>query len=255
MIGLPRHMGFASFGHYCEERLGMAARTVEQRVWLERRFYFLPRLRAALREGRVSYEQARLVARVADHETSDAWIAKAEKVPCIDLRREIEAADEIRTRGEAALIAGGPLGGEAQMCGGSALDLPVPRRVRLLLDAAVRAARMGSDRWLTPGACLGIVAQHFIDTWRGAVPRRRSRQQRVVDRDGGRCRVPGCSRPAAHVHHVVFRSAGGGDEEENLVSLCAAHHLHGVHLGWIRVRGEAPDALAWELGGLQPARG
>ncbi len=37
-----------------------------------------------------------------------------------------------------------------------------------------------------------------------------------------------------------------------MVSLCAAHHLHGVHRGFIRVKGEAPDALAWsfpELGG------
>jgi hypothetical protein len=69
-----------------------------------------------------------------------------------------------------------------------------------------------------------------------------------VERDGGFCQVPGCSRSAGHVHHVVFRSAGGGNEETNLVSLCAAHHLHGVHLGWIRVRGQAPGALSWELG-------
>jgi hypothetical protein len=50
------------------------------------------------------------------------------------------------------------------------------------------------------------------------------------------------------VHHVLYRSAGGGDERENLVALCAAHHLHCVHLGWIRVRGRAPDGLTWELG-------
>ncbi|TMA84015.1 MAG: hypothetical protein E6J63_23670 [Deltaproteobacteria bacterium] len=29
---------------------------------------------------------------------------------------------------------------------------------------------------------------------------------------------------------------------------CAAHHLHGVHKGWIRVRGVAPARLVWELG-------
>jgi hypothetical protein len=59
--------------------------------------------------------------------------------------------------------------------------------------------------------------------------------------------VPGCSRPAAHAHHVVFRSAGGGDDAENLASLCVAHHVHGVHLGWIAVRGEAPGRLVWRL--------
>jgi len=28
----------------------------------------------------------------------------------------------------------------------------------------------------------------------------------------------------------------------------AAHHPHGVHRGWIRVSGRAPDHLVWELG-------
>jgi hypothetical protein len=63
-----------------------------------------------------------------------------------------------------------------------------------------------------------------------------------------RLQVPGCSRAAAHAHHVVFRSAGGSDDDSNLVSLCAAHHLHGVHAGHVHVSGRAPDALTWELG-------
>ena len=39
-----------------------------------------------------------------------------------------------------------------------------------------------------------------------------------------------------------FARAGG-----SLVSLCAAHHLHAVHLGWIAVRGEAPGRLVWRM--------
>jgi len=37
-------------------------------------------------------------------------------------------------------------------------------------------------------------------------------------------------------------------------SLCATHHLHGVHKGWIRVRGKAPLELDWELGERRPDR-
>jgi len=40
-----RRMGFASFEHYCSERLGMGVRAVEQRAALERRLYELPSLR------------------------------------------------------------------------------------------------------------------------------------------------------------------------------------------------------------------
>ena len=35
------------------------------------------------------------------------------------------------------------------------------------------------------------------------------------------------------------------------MSLCAAHHLHGVHRGFIRVQGEAPDRLVWTFPTLE----
>ena len=44
------------------------------------------------------------------------------------------------------------------------------------------------------------------------------------------------------------RSAGGEDSEANLVTVCSFHHLHCLHGGLIRVRGQAPDGLVWELG-------
>jgi hypothetical protein len=226
LCGLWRDMKFASFGHYCVERLGMAERTVAQRISLERRLYELPALRAALSEGRISYEKARLVARVADEATAERWIERARGTPCLALRREIEAAEE------------------AQMCARGSLVLRVPARVAGLVEAAFRAAR--ADGWLSDGECLVRICAHFVETWK--VKRRSTVQRRVLARDRGLCQVPGCSRAAAHAHHVLFRSAGGADEAENLVSLCAAHHLHGAHLGWVRVFGKAPDGLTWQLG-------
>jgi hypothetical protein len=49
------------------------------------------------------------------------------------------------------------------------------------------------------------------------------------------------------VHHIITRAQGGTHDPWNLVSLCTAHHLHGVHDGWIRLSGKAPDQLCWEL--------
>jgi hypothetical protein len=230
MCGLWRDMMFASFAHYCAERLGMAARTVDQRIALQRKLHELPALRDAMRDGSVSYEKARLVARAATGKTLDAWIERARRLPCAALRREVEANDD------------------AQMCARGDLDLRMPRRVATLLGAAIQAVREASGDRLAPGACLERLATHFIETWGPVLRERNTVQKRVRERDLGRCQVPGCSRPASHVHHVLYRSAGGGDEGENLVALCAAHHLHCVHLGWIRVRGRAPDGLTWELG-------
>jgi hypothetical protein len=229
-LGLWRDMQYASFGHYCAERLGMGARTVEQRAWLERRLHELPALRQAMRDGRLSYEKARVVAGCADEGTVGGWIERAEAVTCIALRREVEAS------------------AEAQACARGSLALRLPRRVHLLLMAAFRAARRGEERWLPPEECLVRLAEHFADAWRAVLGGRATPQRRAVERDGGFCRVPGCSRAAAHAHHVRFRSHGGSDDADNLVAICAAHHLHGVHRGWVRVRGRAPDELVWEVG-------
>src|SRR2546428_11101196 len=55
-------LGFVDFAHYCEERLGMARRTVMQRVALERTLSRIPLLRQAPRGGPSTHQKARAVA-------------------------------------------------------------------------------------------------------------------------------------------------------------------------------------------------
>jgi hypothetical protein len=224
-----RRLGFASFGHYSSERLGMCERAVEQRAALERRLYELPALREAMSGRRVSYEQARLIARHADEESVEEWIGRAERLTCVALRRQL--------LGER----------EAQMCARGDYEIWAPRHVAELLLSTFRAARKAAGRGLSAGECYGRMAAHFVETWKPALTQANTVQRRVLERDRWSCQVPGCSRPAAHVHHIEFRSAGGSDDPSNLVSLCAAHHLRGVHMGRLRVRGKAPDGLRWEV--------
>lgn len=50
----------------------------------------------------------------------------------------------------------------------------------------------------------------------------------VYKRDGWKCRY--CSsRSGLHPHHVIFKSQGGTDTMDNLLTLCASCHLLGVH--------------------------
>jgi hypothetical protein len=229
MVGLWRDAGFADFGQYCTERLELAESTVAQRIAVTRKFYELPGLRTAVRGRAISYEKARLLARVATAETLGQWIARAERTTCIALAREIEAAEQV------------------QMCGRGDLDLRVPARVADLVSTAIVAARKAEKRWLTPGEALERIADHFIATWKEALKERSTPRTRALRRDRGLCLVPGCSRTAVHAHHVLHRARGGGDDERNLAGLCAGHHLVGVHGGWIRVHGQAPDRLVWEM--------
>jgi hypothetical protein len=87
--GSWRSLGFHSFDLWCAERLGLAPSTVRQRMALERRMQELPALRLALRSGRLSYEQARLVARVARAADVAARIEEAARTTCIAYRREL----------------------------------------------------------------------------------------------------------------------------------------------------------------------
>jgi hypothetical protein len=226
--GLWRLAGFASFAHYCAERLGLGARTVEQRAALERRIWQLPALREA-RDGGLSYEKVRLLSRLPDREVR-AWVPRARALTCVELRAALADRDD------------------AQMRAARILRAPLPAGVAQLLRAAFRAVRAVEGRLLDDGRCLVRVARHFLETWRPHVKRARTPSQRVRERDLGRCRVPGCSRRAVHAHHVRPRSRGGSDEPWNLVALCACHHLRGIHGGYIRVRGCAPDGLVWEVG-------
>jgi hypothetical protein len=220
--GLWRDMQFKDLEHYARERLGMSGRAVEQRAWLERRMWELPAIRRAMRAGRLGYAKALLVARCESSEFVEAWIEIAEQKTCIALKRLVESESE------------------AKMCARKELKLRVPEDVRALFSACCRVTRAGASRTLV------LVAAHFIETWE--VKGRRTAARRVIDRNGGWCAVPGCSRPAVHSHHIQFRSHGGGPEDENQVGVCLAHHLHGIHEGYVRVSGRAPDALVWELG-------
>ncbi len=219
-------LGFASFRHYCEERLGLSARSVEQRAALEERRWRSPELREAKRQG-LPFEKLRLLARLPDGELG-SWTPRAHALTCVELRRALE--------GEA----------ERQLRAHRTIRVPLPLRIAALLAAAVHTLRQHLGTPLSTGTCLALLAQHFVDTWRRAVKFARTLSRKARDRDGGECQVPGCSHRAAHAHHVLFRSQGGDDAPENLVPLCAYHHLRCLHGGFLGVTGRAP-ALRWSL--------
>src|SRR5262249_31576275 len=106
-----------------------------------------------------------------------------------------------------------------------------------LLKGTFRALRAAAKRWMWVEECLVALGGHFIATHMHLLEKARTLQQRVRAPDRHFCQVPRCSRAAAHAHHILPRSQGGPDDDWNLVSLCAAHHLFGIHGGRIRVTG------------------
>lgn len=59
-----------------------------------------------------------------------------------------------------------------------------------------------------------------------------SRREAVLHRDKYSCQVCGKKNTRLEVHHIIFRSRGGSDDETNLITLCEECHK-GVHKGTV----------------------
>ncbi len=132
-----------------------------------------------------------------------------------------------------------------------------PTETRRLFWATLHTVRRRAERLTgrlpTPGQAFGMMLEHARAAWETQPAR--GREQKVFERDDWMCAVPGCSsRRNLHAHHVRFRAAGGEDDPSNLISLCAWHHLRGVHAGTVRISGSAPDRLRFALGARGGAR-
>ncbi|OLC53413.1 MAG: hypothetical protein AUH92_06110 [Acidobacteria bacterium 13_1_40CM_4_69_4] len=282
-------LGYRSLEDFSTEVLGMSPRRARYLISLERRLAALPLLLDAYRRGLVTWCQARLLVRVAWPGTQSRWIRYARQVTVRRLEdvvtscvvaaalgngaieeseiaplppREPKPADRERHTSAPPLPCL-PVGGTAS--GPPAATAPVtlgggrrasrrisffaPPDVADLWGSALRTCRATAGTHLRDWECLVLFIQSMREAWENPADPGWRRRYRILERDGWRCRVPGCtSRGHLNVHHVVFRSHQGDDEEDNLVTLCIGHHQAGVHGRLIRCAGRAPDALWWDLG-------
>jgi hypothetical protein len=80
-------------------------------------------------------------------------------------------------------------------------------------------------------------------------PERKPVQAKILKRDHYRCVIPGCTnRSQLEVSHNRPRSLGGTSDPANLSTVCHRHHQHGIHAGYVSIKGRAPHGLEVELG-------
>ncbi len=254
-------LGYASFAQYARERIGLSPSAMKARVTLAARVRALPEIREAVSEGRLGFETAGMVARVAGRGNVEAWIARAETRTVKHLREEIEAVEMLARVSGARVIEGPPdedlveelrdversalesasaegggqrprEEGAGQMSGGHPSG-KVPLRMSLRDDLARFWRTLeGIHQKADPETSfVWFLCESVERAWRGV--------------HGGRVAYD------LTPHHIVFRSKGGGEDRSNLVSLCSVCHLELVHGGHLVVSGAAPDQLVWRarLGG------
>jgi len=197
-----------------------------------------------------------------------AWVAWAQQVTAQRLTEDVERALLLRAVHDRAWSrckdhperVRDPIpSGERQVCAPGIqpeeterLRWWVPVEVALLFmgvkETLRRRLEAEKGRAVTDGEVFEGMLDEALRSWTLRDPGSR-KPDPVIERDGYRCAVPGCSsRRNLQNHHIVFRSTGGSDASWNRVTLCAFHHLRGVHACRVRVRGRAPEGLVFELG-------
>jgi hypothetical protein len=257
---LYRAAGFNGLDAYAEDRLAMAPSQARALVRVARAGRVFPPLRAAFAAGRISWVQAHALipllfeAAAARHRA--AWLAHAARVSVRRLRDDVERAlalgDFALPESEFIALQTGanPRSRADSVRLFFAASDDVAHLFRATLAMVQRRIERIRGRPSSASEALDAMLEHALAVW-GAYPPLATvaREHRVFARDGWRCTVPGCSSYRnLHGHHIVFRSAGGGDELANVTTLCAWHHQRGVHAGRVRCTGAAPHALRFELG-------
>ncbi len=262
------------------ELLGMSPSKLRALLRIERVGDQCPPLREAYRDGALSWSQADTLAPLLDRDFDggwrEEWVRYAHGVTGLRLKEAVEQAKFLRDtdpevyerhREDPAWFASPHAEEEdpdRQKCArprrfGEPIRISfeaasdVVKLFRAVLCTVRRAIERDSGRLPSEAEGFEAMLAHVLDGWDVDDPwlkKNISRKYReVLDRDDWRCVFPGCtSQRNLHVHHIRFRSAGGGDEPENLTTLCAFHHLRGVHGGTVSVTGSAPDELEFALG-------
>ncbi len=272
-LSLHRHIGYPSFAVYVCDRLGLSSRKASSLVRVEGN----PdagrgELASAYRSGRISWIRAIALLPVLSERHADVWIERAEQVTVRRLLDEVRWALDMRDRGWLFMELVPPTLGATLEHSDAAAD----RQMRALYDAdmveriqqrprldsthlrlsgpvsviaffhdVLRSYSDADGPWEPAWKPLERMLLHVKAHWSG-VP---SHRNPIHERDGWRCRVPACSsRRNLQEHHVLFRSRGGGNERGNRISICAWHHLRGIHAGRVRAHGDAETGIHWQLG-------
>jgi len=266
-------LGFASFGQYVRERMGLSLREAADLVRLDRALDALPVAFRMYAAGRLGKRAAWLVSRVATRRTDRAWTRFAMThtlrllevvVETAQVKRDLDPRTWERDGGlppENSTFAGairacsllehnGPSEATSRIC----FYLRPEDGEAYGQALAMLRAVAGSDKPEWYG--LAVMAQHLLNCHAEAdsesVPGRlrRMMHRQVIERSEYTCQVPEClMRGHLEADHMHLRSLGGLSTMMNLVSLCFMDHRFIKHQARsVRLWGAAPDHVFVQVG-------
>ena len=237
--GLHKDRGFSSIGDYSMELVSIKPRKAQYLVFIASRLEALPGIREAFDSGELPWTKAREIVSVATSETEAEWLEKARALSNRDLEKEVRRHDG-RGSGQFAT-----------------LTISMPVEILDMWNDAYELAERLSGTELEKWQVLEPSLAEFLGTHlpAGGAGARETDDEKelpdkvrdaVLDRDGWKCKFPGCTmRKMLDVHHIEFRSHLGSEELGNKISLCRIHHGL-IHQGICKVTGAVGVDLKFE---------
>ena len=265
---LFRYLGYASVFAYAWDQHRIGKSKVSELIGISKASDRLPKIREAFDSGRLDWTKARELSKVATPNTEAEWLRKAQSSTADDLRAERKGEPAPRRR----VL---PFPEEAvaqfdQLVAGIKQEIGVVPDWQAVLELMKRGAC--SERGEAPvqrlvinqcGTCHAATSETRegpVSVSRGAVEHARCGgevhdlreednrvtraipakvKRRVLDRDHGRCLVPGCrALSVLDVHHEDGWKQG--HDPARMLTLCWSHH-RARHEGLLRIEGRAPS--------------
>jgi hypothetical protein len=279
-----RRLGWATEEQYARERVGVSHASLKARLTLARRCDRLPEVAEALDGGRIGFEAASLVARVATPRTASAWIERATERTFKHLREEIEGVEMLaRASGDASVLVppsdeqvaavadierwvltGGVMAGEAvnlaseDAADDSQMSVTPGEAVDLASSAAVNDSQMSVARTPAAGFPANGGEDPSSDSQISGTPMAGDELPRLR-RGAGKVTIrlemsAELAEQWRDLEQRFRRSSLPGSfvafpchDDDNLAGLCLWCHLEGIHGGRLRATPPASN-IHWTIG-------
>jgi hypothetical protein len=224
---------FDSPWHFARKVLGWSKRTAQRNKKLGFNLEWYPQLDNAIRQW-LDVGSATCLTEVISDNSANRWIAVAQRVGNLELRRAVKDAQH--TSGQDTLeqyeraISAADRWAKEQRKGSSP---SVPSAGGPLLVALPHAAQNQSAQQAKPVKAppkLPEASKWFVNDVK--LPKQYG-FSKVKARDGFQCQNPECGKTTlrTEAHHIHWRSRGGSDDLTNGVTVCRVCHLRGLHTG------------------------
>ncbi len=233
--------GHGSTVHFAESQLDMDQRRAREYVHVGRVLSELVLVDDAFCSGDISWSKVLAMLSIVQRETQEAWVDFAKNHTCRELKEELAGCEPGYLPGEG--------GGFGLICRKLIFAAKLPDEIHAMIEEA-RVRLSDTAKGLMSNEDLMAELLRFY-LYRGDPPAIRQKEQvtaerndeeldeevrqQILRRDKHRCR--NCDdHMDTEVHHIVFRSQGGSNIPDNLITLCMTCHA-GVHRQFLKLEG------------------